>query len=384
MAQRKEAMQFIVLLGIVSLFADITYEGSRSIIGPYLSLLGASGACVGIVAGCGEFVGSGFRIVSGYVSDATKKYWTFTFLGYAINVLAVPCLAYTQSWQVAAFFILLERFGKAIRVPARDAMLSFATKETGRGWGFGIHEALDQVGAIVGPLFMTGILFLKEGYRFGFACLLLPAILTLLFLTLARRMFPCPQNLERYEEDKSRKFSKRYWIYLLAVGCVAAGYVDFALIAYHFQKQGILAPVWIPFFYSIAMAVDGLSALLIGPLFDKKGFSVLIVVTALSACFTPLVFFGGFYASLLGMVLWGIGMGSQESIMRASIAQFVPPQRRGAAYGVFHFVFGLFWAAGSAIIGVLYDISLPLVVMFSFSLQLFSIPLFFKVAKIFD
>lgn len=375
---KKASVYFIVLLGIVSLFADITYEGSRSIVGPYLSLLGASGACVGIVAGCGEFIGSGLRVFSGYLSDKTKKYWAITFLGYAINVFAVPLLAWAPSWQAAAFLILLERFGKAIRAPARDAMLSYATKQTGRGWGFGLHEALDQVGAIAGPLLMATILFFKHDYRACFVFLLIPALLTMCVLLFARISFPCPQDLEAAEELKSRGFPKKYWLYLFAVGLVAAGYVDFALIAFHFQKQTLVSALWIPLFYSIAMAVDGVSALIVGRLYDKMGLSVLVCAVALSAFFAPLVFFGGFYLSLAGMILWGIGLGSQESIMRAAVAGFVPPQQRGSAYGMLHLYFGLFWAAGSALIGVFYDISLVYVVLFSLALQLLSIPVFIK------
>lgn len=179
------ALKFVVLLGVVSLFADMTYEAARSITGPYLALLGASGTIVGIVAGFGELVGYALRLVSGIVADKTGKYWSITVVGYAINMIAVPLLALAGRWELAAFFIVAERLGKAIRTPARDAMLSHATAEMGRGWGFGLHEALDQVGAMLGPLIVATVLYFNGSYQAGFAVLAIPAVLALSVLIAA-------------------------------------------------------------------------------------------------------------------------------------------------------------------------------------------------------
>lgn len=153
------ALKFIVLLGVVSLFADATYEGARSINGPYLALLGASATTVGFVAGLGELIGYSLRLVSGYMSDRIGRYWAITLFGYTLNMLAVPALALAGRWEIAAMLMIAERIGKAIRTPARDAMLSHATREIGRGKGFGLHEALDQIGAVLGPLTVAGVLF---------------------------------------------------------------------------------------------------------------------------------------------------------------------------------------------------------------------------------
>ncbi|MEK7699337.1 MAG: MFS transporter, partial [Planctomycetota bacterium] len=141
---RSNALRFIVLLGIVSLFADMTYEGARSINGPYLAVLGASATTVGIIAGLGELIGHSLRLVSGYITDRIGRYWAITLFGYAINMIAVPAIALAGRWEIAAILMVTERIGKAIRTPARDAMLSHATREIGRGKGFGLHEALDQ------------------------------------------------------------------------------------------------------------------------------------------------------------------------------------------------------------------------------------------------
>jgi MFS family permease len=379
---KRAALKFVVLLGIVSLFADTTYEGARSITGPYLAILGASGAIVGIVAGLGELIGYSLRLVSGYISDRTGRYWTITLWGYGINLLAVPLLALAGRWEIAALLMIAERMGKAIRIPARDAMLSHAAAKMGRGWGFGLHEALDQLGAMLGPLIVAGVLYVKGGYRLGFGILLVPAVLALTILVMARLLYPHPRDFEAGSAKlESKVFPKVFWIYLAAVALIAAGYVDFPLIAYHFKRVSIVSDDWIPIFYAISMGVDALAALLFGRLFDRIGISILIVAALISSIFAPLVFFGGFSFALLGMALWGIGMGAQESIMRAAIAGMVSMDRRGSAYGIFNTGYGIFWFLGSALMGILYDTSIQALVAFSIISQLASVPLFLLVRK---
>jgi MFS-type transporter involved in bile tolerance (Atg22 family) len=187
---------FVVLLGMVSLFADMTYEGARSVTGPYLAVLGASATIVGIVAGLGELLGYGLRLVAGYLGDRTGRYWAITILGYAVNLLAVPLLALAGRWELAALLLLAERAGKAIRTPTRDAMLSHATAATGRGWGFGLHEAMDQTGALLGPLLVAGVLAVRGAYEAAFALLLLPALAALAVLLAARARYPDPRGFE--------------------------------------------------------------------------------------------------------------------------------------------------------------------------------------------
>jgi len=374
---KEKSFKFIILLGVVSLLADMTYEGARSITGPYLAILGASGTAVGIIAGFGELIGYALRFVSGYIADKTKRYWLITIFGYAVNLLAVPLLALAGRWEIAAALMISERIGKAIRTPSRDAMLSHATKDIGRGWGFGIHEAMDQIGAMIGPLIVAAVLYAKGGYKTSFGILLIPAILALIVLSAARRLYRKPQDLEAETVPLETKgFPRVFWIYLIAVAFVAAGYVDFPLIAYHFKRLSIASDNWIPIFYAIAMGVDALAALLFGRMFDHKGVSVLIAASLVSSFFAPLVFLGNFYLALFGIALWGIGMGAQESIMRAAIANMVPMSKRGSAYGVFNAGYGLFWFLGSALMGIFYDISLPALIAFSVITQLASIPFF--------
>lgn len=379
---QKTALRFVVLLGVVSLFADMTYEGARSITGPYLALLGASGAAVGFISGFGELLGYGLRLVSGYLSDRTGRYWFFTFLGYSLNLLVVPLLALAGRWEVAAALMIAERIGKALRTPARDAMLSHATKEMGRGWGFGLHEAMDQIGAMLGPLIVAAVLAARGSYESGFAVLLAPALLALAVLAAARWLYPRPQDLEPASSDiQTGGLPRIFWLYLVGVALLAVGFADYPLISYHFQQAATVSPTMIPIYYAVAMGVDALAAILFGRWFDKIGLSALLVVAMISAFFAPLVFWGGAMAAFFGMVLWGIGMGGQESIMRAAVASMVTPDRRGSAYGIFNTGFGLAWFAGSAIMGILYDFSIAWLVAFSVVVQLAAIPVFYRLRK---
>ena len=375
---KDNALKFIVLLGFVSLLGDMTYEGARSITGPYLSLLGASAAAVGFVSGFGELVGYSLRFASGYLADKSRQYWALTIIGYAVNLLAVPLLALAGNWPMAALLLIAERMGKAIRTPPRDVMLSHATSQVGRGWGFGLHEAMDQIGAILGPLIVAIILYVYGNYQTGFAFLLLPAILALAVLVTSKFLYPHPHHLEvQVPKLKTKGLMRVYWIYIVAVVFIALGFADFPLVAYHFQKVQLVAPVMIPIFYSVAMGVDALAALLFGRLFDKMGMWTLIMAVTCSAFFAPMVFWGDFNLALLGMALWGVGMGAQESIMRAAVAEMSPVRVRGSAYGVFSVIYGFSWFAGSFILGLLYDFSFTAMVMFSLGAQLLSVmPLF--------
>lgn len=378
----KRAARFVVLLGIVSLFADMTYESARSITGPFLALLGASATAVGVVAGLGELLGYALRFVSGRIADRTGRYWAVTIAGYCLNLLAVPALALAGNWQLAVGLMFLERIGKALRNPPRDAMLSFAGTRMGRGWGFALHEAMDQTGATVGPLLVAAVMYRHNDYRLAFAVLLVPAVISLAVLLTARFIYPRPRDLEpTAPRIDTHGHAKPFWLYLAATACIAAGFADYPLIAYHFGKAGTVPQEWIPLLYAVAMGVDGLAALGFGFLYDRRGMPVLIAAALISAPVAPLVFFGGFGAALAGAVLWGIGMGAQESIMKAVVAAMTPAVRRGTAFGTFNMSFGIFWFLGSALMGVLYDRSIPALTVFSVLIQLLAVPLLLAVVR---
>ena len=376
------ALKFVLLIGVMSFFADFTYEGSRSIIGPYLAVLGASAAAVGIVTGFGELLGYGLRLVSGRLSDQTGKYWPITIVGYVVQMSAVPLLALAGNWPVAALLIVLERIGKAMRNPPRDVMLSHAAKEMGYGWAFGVHEALDQSGALFGPLVVAAVLALRGEYRIAFALLLIPALVTLSILLVARLTYPRPEEMEVIPPDiRTTGLPRVFWVYLVGAVLVAAGFADFPLIAYHFQRASTVSSTLIPVFYAVAMGVSGIGSLIFGRLYDRVGIAVLVPLTLLSALFAPLVFLGGFWAALIGVALWGLGIGVHESIIPAAVAVMVPPQRRASAYGLFTAGYGIFWFLGSALIGILYGVSFPALIAFSLVAEIAAIPLFILVRR---
>lgn len=380
---RRIALRFIILIGILSFFADFTYEGSRSIVGPYLATLQASGTVVGIVTGLGELLGYGLRLFSGRWADATGRYWPITIFGYVVQMASVPALALTGSWPVAAVLIIFERVGKAIRNPPRDVMLSHAGKRIG-GYGraFGLHEALDQSGAIFGPISVSAVLAFSHNYREAFAVLLVPAAVNLSLVLLARFLYPKPEDMGRAQHATTRTDLPRiFWIYLLGATLVAAGFADYPLIAYHFTRAQTVPANWIAIFYSVAMAVSGAGSLVLGRLFDRHGFSVLVVLTLTSTLFAPLVFLGDFWLALVGAALWGLGMGVHESIIPAAVSPMVSGRRRASAFGVFTAGYGIFWFIGSAAIGILYDLSVPAVIAFCMVTQLAAVPIFVWIGR---
>ncbi|MDE3059800.1 MAG: MFS transporter [Pseudomonadota bacterium] len=376
-ASSSAAFRFVLMIGIVSLFADFVYEGSRSITGPYLAQLGASGTIVGVVTGLGELLGYGLRLVSGRLAERTGKFWPITILGYAIQMASVPLLALAGSWQVAALLIVAERIGKATRNPPRNVMLSHAGNVIGQGWVFGLHEALDQAGAMIGPLSVAAVLAHQGDYKTAFVLLLIPALMTLALVGVARWIYPRPGSLEAHHPDlHTVSLPRAFWIYLAGAALVAAGFPDFSLMSFHFERTGAVPPTWIPIFYAIAMGTSGLGSLVFGALFDRKGIAILIPLTLVTAVFVPLAFLGGFAAALIGSALWGMGMGVHESIIPAAVAGMVPLERRASAYGLFTAAYGISWFLGSAVIGMLYDISLPGLIGFSIAAGLAAIPFF--------
>lgn len=378
----KQALKFVIFIGIVSLCADATYEGGRSISGAYLGFLGASGTVVGLVAGAGELIGFGLRLLTGYLSDKTRQYWSLTTLGYVINTAAMPLLALTGRWETAAALLLAERTGKAIRTPPRDVLLSHAAMRVGGGFGFGLHEALDQIGAVSGPLAVAAVLAWQQRYQPGFAILVIPAIVGLIVLLVIQKIYPNPREFEAKTLELSGEgLPRQFWIYLAGVMLIAIGYADFPLIAFHFQTTALTQTNTIPLFYAVAMAVDAIAALILGRLFDRNGQIVLVGAFLLSALFAPLAFFGNPLLALCGMMLWGIGMGAQESIVKAAIATMVPADRRGSAFGIFYLCYGLAWFLGSALMGVLYDRSVTGLVIFSVVAQLGAIAILFLTTR---
>ncbi len=380
MVTRQPALRFVLLLGVVSLFADMTYEGARSITGPYLHTLGASATFVGIVVGLGELLGYGLRLASGRLADRTGRYWSLANAGYVLNLLSVPLIGLARSLAPAAGLMLLERTGKAIRTPARDTMLAHAAAEIGHGYGFGLHEALDQTGALIGPLLVALVLHLAGGYSLAFGVLLIPALLSLLVLGLAQRVYHGLIGATAPHAAELPALPRSFWWCLAGAGLVAAGFADFPLIAFHFARAALVPASWVPVGYAAAMGVAGLAALLLGRWYDRFGRGVLGAATLAAAGFAPLAFLGGRGLALLGVLLWGVGLGVQQSIFRALVAAIVPPARRASAFGVFDAGFGLAWFLGSVLLGILYDVTPLALVTFSVLAQVAGLPFLLRAA----
>lgn len=390
------AMLFIILFGIVSLFSDMTHEGASSIRGAYLALLGASAGTIGFISGLGELVGYSMRYVFGKITDKTRKYWPMVIFGYILDILAVPALALVgdKGWIAASILLVIQRMGKAIKKPAKDTIMSFAASQEGVGKSFGIQEMLDQIGAFLGPFFLYLVMLFKtegstfEIYRTCFAFLAIPGFITIILLFFTKNKFPNPEHFEP-ESKKNEIFvmKKSFVYYIVGISLFAFGFMDYALIIMHISKSlsglSFISEETLPLLYAGAMLVDAIAALIFGHIYDKKGVKALVISTLISAPFSLFIFgIKSEWAILFGLVLWGVGMGAQESILKAAVTSMVPKKNRASGYGIFECSFGIFWFLGSWLLGVLYSVSIPLMIGISILAQVLAIPFYLSVSKL--
>ncbi|HTZ44308.1 MAG TPA: MFS transporter [Jatrophihabitans sp.] len=355
-------LRFVIGFGVVSALADVVYEGARSVIGPYLGSLGASAALVGFITGAGEACALVLRLVTGRLSDRTGRPWPQTIAGYALTAVCVPLVAVTGNLAAAGLLYNGERVGKAVRAPARDTMLAHASADLGRGYAFGVHEALDQIGAMTGPLLIAAALALGEDYRLAFALLAVPGALALLSLGRLRRLAPDPVAWEpaaRVAEKKRLRLGTdlpgQFWRYAAFSAATMFGFATWAVLAFHLAHRHLAPTAAVPVLYAVAMASASVTAVGFGRLYDRVGLRGLLTLPPVAAA-VPLLAFAAVPALfVLGAVVWGAGMGIHDSTMRAAVADLVPADRRGTGYGTFTAVYGLAWLAGSSLIGLLYE-----------------------------
>lgn len=365
---RRRALRVIVAFGIVSLLADVVYEGARSILGPYLLTIGASAAVVGAISGIGEFVGFALRIVTGRIADRTGAYWAMTIGGYVLTIVAVPLIGLAGRVDIAMVLIVAERLGKAIRSPARDTLIGSVSKPLGRGLGFGLHEAIDQTGAVIGPLLLAGALAVRNGdYPFAFGILAVPGALTVVALITVRRMAP-PIVTETLPAAGSYGRASRARVYLAFVFLSALGFAPFPLIAFHLTSRDLMSDAMVPIVFAVAMTVDAAIALFAGRAYDRRGMGVLLVLPILSIAIVA-----AFSTTLLlvwaGAVAWGAVMGIQESTLRAAVGDLAEARGQATAYGLFNAVYGVALMAGGAILGILYEFSVATLLAFVVAAQ---------------
>jgi hypothetical protein len=376
---RKTAIRFILCLGVVSLFADMTYEGAHSVIGPLLSDLGSSATQVGLIAGIGEMFAASLRYFSGRLADKTRAYWTIAIFGYAINIVVVPALAFAGNWKAAALLIIMERTGKALRGPARDVLLSGATEKVGHGFGYGVHAAFDQAGAVIGPLFVAYAVAKTSHFGPAFLWLGVPAVGAFTAMIVARAINPASDAKPPKRADQ--KLPDVFWLYVAAAGLLACGFVDFPLMAFHFQRTGIVGKETIPLLYAAAMGVNGITAVIFGRLFDRFGVWALSAGICVSLLALPFAFLGGHTGAFAAVGCWATGLGAQDASLRGGIAQVVSMNKRGTAFGAFNGVYGVLWFVGSAVMGLLYDHSLMALVVFGIVAQLLAAGMFVWLKK---
>lgn len=383
-------MGFVLTFGVVSMLADVVYEGARSITGPYLATLGASAVMVGFITGFGEAVALVMRLGTGPLADRTRKYWPLTIAGYALTVAAVPLLALASSlWQASAL-VIVERFGKAVRTPARDTMLSHAGAGMGRGKAFAIHEALDQSGALLGPL-LVGFLIAVSGYQLGFGVLAIPGALALAAVLLLRRAAPDPARYDTQPvsgpvatpgQIRARvPLPARFWCYSAFTAVSMFGFSTFGVISYHLEVQKVMPSALIPVTYALSMGSAALAALASGALYDRIGLRGLLIALPLTAAVPFLSFTTSPGLVWAGAAVWGAALGIHESTLRAAVADLVPAARRGTGYGIFTAIYGLAWLGGSTIIGALYSASFSGLVIFIVGTQLAALIAFVPLLK---
>lgn len=385
------AFIFILLMGIVSLFADMAHEGARSVLGDYLGLLGASAATVGLVAGLGECLGYALRMFTGMLADRTHLYWPMTIGGYCVNMLAIPLLALVPEggWPAAAGLVIAERIGKAVRQPAKNTLLSFAASREGVGRSFAIQEFLDQVGAFLGPVLLFVIMTGRGGmsgldaYALCFACLGIPALMALVVLLAARRRFPDPSAFEppAVRTSAARSCSRPFLLYLAASSLLAFAFVDFPLVTLHVSRAGFLDGAGLPLLYALAMLVDACAALIFGWLYDRRGYRVLGPVALAGALFPVFIFWAdSLWGVAVGACLWGMGMGAQESVMKAVVVSLSSREQRARQFGIFEACFGVSWFLGSWCLGWLYEVDLRVMALCSMGLQLLACALYLRLS----
>jgi MFS family permease len=358
--------RMVVGFGVVSLAADMVYEGARSVYGPLLGSLGASALVVGLVTGAGEATALLVRLVSGPLADRTRRYWTLTVAGYALTAVCVPLLAVTPMLgaagiAVAAALILAERLGKAVRSPAKSALLADAAGRVGMGRGLGVHKALDQIGAFAGPLVVAGLVAVTGALWTGLAALAVPGVLVMVLLAVlrARTAVPSAPVPDRPPVPSTGRapMPATFWTFAVACGFCTAGLVTFGLIGFHLVEADVVSAAGVPLMYAAAMAVAALAALATGVAYDRVGARVLLVLPVLTAASPVFAFGAGLPAVLAGVMLWGAAGGVQDSTVKAFVADLVPRDRRATAYGLFAAVQGAGALLGGAGAGALYQYS---------------------------
>ena len=386
---KKKALLFILLISISSLFCDMTHAGAKSIYGVYLNFIGASAATIGFVSGMAQLVANSLGLLTGYIASKKKNYWTMVIVGYLFCLVFIPALALTSEngWIVASCLIICERIGRAFWQPSRNTLISYTTSLLGTGKTFSILSFFNKIGACLGPLILFFILLgrsksdLLNTYHLCFLVLLIPAIIAICFVLLAKSKFHHPENFEQEKSATSTPAVKSHVSFILfciGISLFGLGFFDFPLITLRLSKIPALHLADLPLLFSGAMLVSAFSSLLFGKLFDKIKLKALVISTALSCLFPFFLFLSSnVWLLFIGIIVWGIGIASLETILKSVVTQLVAKENRSKYFGLASLFFGLFLFIGSWLCGIFYDISFCLLTFFSFGMQLLAMLFFF-------
>jgi MFS family permease len=350
----------VLWLGVVSLLVDLVYEGARSITGPFLASLGASALTVGLVTGAGEAAALGFRLFSGPAADRSGRYWRWMVLGYALTAVCVPLMALAPALGAAglafgAAMVLLERTGKAIRSPAKSVLLAVAARRVGRGRGFGVHKALDQTGAFLGPLLVAGVVALTTHQWAGLLVLAVPGAVALGVLAWMHRYVGDPEHDRASAEIRLEGLPSAFYVYAVACALTTVGLMTFGVISFHLVNEHLVATAVVPVVYAAAMAAEAVASLGTGFAYDRVGGGTLLLLPVVVAVVPALVFTDRVWVAVAGVLLWGCATGVQDSTVKALVADLVPASRLATAYGGFAAFQAVAALAGGGLAGWLYD-----------------------------
>ena len=389
------AVTVIIIFGIISMLGDMVYEAARSANSQYLNLLDISAAQVGLVFGIGEFLGYFLRLLAGVLSDKSGKYWLFIFIGYGM-LLVVPIMGLTMNWNILIVLILMERIGKSLRNPAKDTIVSgVAENQVGIGFAFGLQEALDQLGAFAGPLIFTLVFFLAgengiSQYQTGYKLLIIPFILLMFFVVYAYRRIKRENLIPaiKKREFRSENLKPIFWVYTAFTFFCTLGFVNFSVVGYHLKANNLMSDGNITLLYAGAMIVDAATALIVGKAYDRMkkktglktgGLLILMAIPFITMLLPFLTLGSSTTLIVIGMAIFGIVMGTHETIMRSAIADITPFYKRGTSYGVFNTGYGLALLGGAALMGLLYDMNqVGIIMAFTCVTEVIALLLYFK------
>ncbi len=349
-------------LGTVSLLMDMSSEMIHALLPTFLVVgLGASAATLGAIEGIADGTASVAKLFSGWLSDRLGKRKALAVLGYGLAALSKPlfALAPNPAWVLIARFS--DRVGKGIRGAPRDALIADLAARALHGAAYGLRQALDSVGAVLGPLAAVGLMLLfLDDIRAVFWVAVIPAVISVLALLLAVReppgISPDPSARIPLRRRDIAALGKSFWQVVGVAGILLLARFSEAFLLLRAEETGLQA-AYLPFLFVLMNSVFALTAYPMGALSDRIGRRRLVLAgfTVLAGADLVLAYASGLVAILIGAGLWGLHLAMTQGLLVALVADAADPARRGTAFGVFHLVAGVALLGASVIAGILWS-----------------------------